>query len=153
LIPGSSAYPDLYVSENWIDYDYVVREAACTTHVSEYDTATLDDLIATQDIPSPDFFSLDTQGSELEILRGSPQALFSTLGLVSEAEFLPLYQDQPLSGELTEFLLNSGFILCKQFPALHGSPYRAPLGLRGEQIPVTADFLFLRDPEMLIDHP
>lgn len=60
------------------------------------DGVTLDTLIVDSGgrIPLPDFLSLDTQGSELEILSGSPHATGSALAVVCEVEFLPLYRGQ-----------------------------------------------------------
>lgn len=44
-------------------------------------------------IPRPDFLSLDTQGSEYEILRGAEVTLRSrVLALITEVEFHPMYK-------------------------------------------------------------
>lgn len=58
---------------------------------------TLSDVIASGDAPMPHFMKLDTQGSELEILRAlEPPHRKELMGLISEVEFLPVYKDQPL---------------------------------------------------------
>ena len=63
---------------------------------------------------------------------------------------MPLYQDQPLFGDICAFLTSRGFVFARFFRLLNGSMYRAPLGLRGEGIPVTTDALFLRDPRSIL---
>ena len=73
----------------------------------------------------------------------------SILGLVLEVEFHPLYQDQKLFGELSQFLSDQGFHFIKFTRILEFSPYRAPLGLRGEGFQVAGDALFLRRSETL----
>ncbi|MEO8039527.1 MAG: FkbM family methyltransferase [Betaproteobacteria bacterium] len=142
----------LYVCAHWIDHDYSIRDALSPISSRTMHTETLDSLIdsTTPAIPLPDFLSLDTQGSELEILRGAPRALDSAMCIVSEVEFLPLYKDQPLFGDVCRHLTDRGFVFSKFFPILAGNPYRAPLGLRGETIPVTTDALFLRNPHAVL---
>jgi hypothetical protein len=60
---------------------------------------------------SPDFLKLDTQGSELAILRGAKDAL-RRIGLVEvEVEFVEFYENQPLFGDVVQFMTNEGFEL------------------------------------------
>lgn len=56
-----------------------------------------------------DFIKIDTQGSELDVLKGASGILNSCLGLEIEVEFVQLYKDQPLFGEICSFLQKSGF--------------------------------------------
>ena len=58
----------------------------------------------------PDFLSIDTQGSEYEILQGAKDTLRSSvLALIVEVEFHPLYQGQRLFGDLSTLLSDQGF--------------------------------------------
>ena len=58
------------------------------------------------------WMELDTQGSELEILRGADVLLRdSVLALQVEVEFAPMYTDQPLFGEIDSHLRGYGFSL------------------------------------------
>jgi hypothetical protein len=96
-------------------------------------------------VPSPDFLSLDTQGSEYDILEGAKNTLESNVLAVSlEVEFSQLYKGQKLYGEVSEFLRNSGFEMVQISRLFQMSPYRAPLGLRGEGFEVFGDALFFR---------
>jgi hypothetical protein len=54
---------------------------------------------------------LDTQGSELDILRGAEKALRGCIFVIVEAEFNPLYEGQPLFCDVDRFLRDRGFSL------------------------------------------
>lgn len=61
--------------------------------------------------PHISFIKLDTQGSELDILRGAENILVDCLGCEVEVEFSPLYQNQPLFSDVDQFLRERGFVL------------------------------------------
>ena len=56
-----------------------------------------------------DFIKLDIQGAELKVMEGASESLNECLGLKVEVEFLHLYQNQPLYGEIVDFLTNKDF--------------------------------------------
>ena len=59
-----------------------------------------------------DFLSIDTQGSELEILMSGQLLLESSiLGIFIETEFQELYEGQSLFADVDKYLRNLGFIL------------------------------------------
>ncbi|HVN79666.1 MAG TPA: FkbM family methyltransferase [Terriglobia bacterium] len=60
---------------------------------------------------SVDLLKLDTQGSELDILKGSIKTIGKTLWIVVEVEFHPLYEGQPLFSDVDLFLRQYGFNL------------------------------------------
>jgi FkbM family methyltransferase len=60
-------------------------------------------------IKNNDFVKIDVQGSELNILKGANKTLEKTFGLELEIEFLELYKDQPLFGEVCKKLAEKGF--------------------------------------------
>lgn len=52
-------------------------------------------------MPRPDFLSIDAQGSELDIIKGSGFILDENIiGIMSEEEFHRLYDAQPLFGDI-----------------------------------------------------
>lgn len=57
----------------------------------------------------PDFIKIDTQGSELEILKGSKKNLIKCIGLEVEVEFQEIYKNQKLFDDVFKFLKNNGF--------------------------------------------
>jgi FkbM family methyltransferase len=58
-----------------------------------------------------DILKLDLQGYELEALRGCEGLLGRTKSITTEIEFVPLYEEQVVFGELDTFLRRSGFQL------------------------------------------
>jgi hypothetical protein len=73
-----------------------------------------------------DFVKVDTQGSELPILKGAGDYLTeSNIGIEVEVEFLPLYQGQPLFADVDIFLRAQGyelFDLSRHFWRRTGTP-------------------------------
>lgn len=59
----------------------------------------------------PDFIKIDTQGSELNILKGAQTHLDRIVGLELEVEFLDLYKGQPLFADIDTFVREKGFEL------------------------------------------
>jgi len=95
-----------------------------------------------------DFIKLDTQGSELAILRGAiGGGLETTLGIECEVEFIELYAGQPLFGDVAKSLKLQGF---EFFDFVVEYRYgRLELNRRGQLS--FADALFLRTPEWVIE--
>ena len=76
------------------------------------ETVSLDEWCRDADLPGVDFLELDTQGSELDILRGSEHLLAtSTVGLQVEVEFFRIYKNQPLFSDIDNYLQPRGFRL------------------------------------------
>ncbi len=76
------------------------------------DTRRLDD-IPELDFPI-DYIKIDIQGAELQAFQGaSNRVLKDVLVIQSEAEWLPLYKNQPLFAELELFLRSQGFMVHK----------------------------------------
>jgi FkbM family methyltransferase len=77
---------------------------------SEIQTHRLDDLAEIRDI---DYLKLDVQGGELDVINGAQRLLETTLLVHSEVEFIPMYAEQPLFGDVDVALRRSGFWLHK----------------------------------------
>lgn len=106
---------------------------------------TVDNVLSTQGLQC-DFIKLDIQGGELAVLEGADQTLEQCLGLEIEVEFLRMYEDQPLFGDICAFLDTKGleFIDFTSFNRWERSDYRG-LGQC-----VFGDALFLRSPENVV---
>jgi FkbM family methyltransferase len=59
---------------------------------------------------------IDTQGFELNILKGSSKLLPRCSALLLEVAFLPLYEEAPLAGVILPYLSSLGFELSRIFP-------------------------------------
>jgi FkbM family methyltransferase len=123
---------------------------------------TLDTALQTVGRDHVDFIKIDTQGSELDILRGGQNLLAKgVLGIEVEVEFMPLYEGQPLFDDVHRFMSEQGFALMG-FPTTrsvadfqsntpHGrSQARSGLGrvrsrLAASRQLIYADAIYLRD--------
>ncbi len=112
-------------------------------------TARLDDLLAPGQM---DVLKIDVQGAERLVFDGAPQRLDECLVVWTEVEFVPLYRDQPLFGDIDARLRRHGLqFLC--FAGIAHRPLaswpqagaRAPL--RPQQL--WADAIYVPQPERL----
>ena len=93
----------------------------------------------------PDFLSLDTQGSELDILRGAQTTLHDhCVALATEIEFHPMYEGQALFPGIFDFALSHGFYFVGFTYLQEISSKRMPLGARAKGFLAFGDALFLR---------
>jgi len=94
-------------------YDVVYGNDNSVVEVRGVDIRTLDSLMKAGEAPlglAPDFLSLDTQGSELNILKGGAQTFHDhCVALATEIEFHPMYKGQPLFSAIFDFALHHGF--------------------------------------------
>lgn len=108
-------------------------------------TVRLDDVAG---VPAPDLLKIDIQGAELLVLENAVDTLSSVLVLETEVEFVPLYRNQPLFGDMQCFLRSQGFMLHKLID-VSGRPWR-PLHAGDPFRPLSqllwSDAVFVRDP-------
>ena len=72
--------------------------------------STLDE-ITSQNNLNPDFIKVDTQGTELDILKNADNAIKECLMIESEAEIIPMYSGQSLFHDVSSFLYEKDFQL------------------------------------------
>lgn len=109
----SSIYePDAEVLNQFVTIGTFSRNdpPAEVTRTREIQTYRLDDI---DNLPQPDLIKLDVQGAELDILQGGQRILSQTLVVESEVEFIPLYKNQPLFGDIQLYLHHQGFFFHK----------------------------------------
>jgi FkbM family methyltransferase len=76
----------------------------------EMTTTTVDSLLSQLQLPSqPNLLVMDTQGSELQVLRGARDTLRSVDGIYVEVSEEPLYAHGCTQEEITKFLKTCGF--------------------------------------------
>jgi len=116
-------------------------------------TVRLDDI---PEVKDADYLMIDVQGAELDVLRGAAATLSHVVLAQIEVEFAPLYEDQPLFGDVDRHLSASGFRLHKM-PAMMGPPFRPLLRKDGKFWPISqvlwADAIYARDFMRLEDLP
>ena len=76
----------------------------------EMDTVDFDSFAKEKRINNVDFMKLDTEGSELDILKGAIEFLKKTvIGLIIEVEFSQFRKEQPVFSEVDSFMRELGF--------------------------------------------
>jgi FkbM family methyltransferase len=125
-------------------------ESTETVERHAFETVTLDQVIQREEgaLPPPDYLSIDTQGTELEIMEGGMECLEKhALAVFVEVGFAPTYEGQPMFSALEEFLRMRGFLLAslEVFPAQARTPERIPIGFRAKGFVDSGEALFLRD--------
>ena len=105
------------------------------------DCVSLDSL----NLPKIDFLKIDIQGAENDVLKGASSMLNSVLGLELEVEFIEIYKEQPLFGDICKTLSKNGFEFI-DFVNLQRWERGAHNG-HGQCI--FGDALFLKSPETL----
>jgi FkbM family methyltransferase len=129
-------------------YDVVYGHDYSVVEVRDVHVRTLDGIMKADNglaCLSPDFLSLDTQGSELDILEGGLRTFSDhCLALATEIEFHPMYKDQSLFSDIFDFALRHGFHFVGFTYLQEISPNRLPLGARAKGILGFGDALFFR---------
>ena len=156
LLKQNPKFKDYYYFQNGDrhNYDYLWGEATETIIESKVKTTTLDTILANENIPAPDIYCLDTQGSEHAILKGSEKTLPNVLAIISEVEFSPLYENQSLFGDIFHYLQKFGFefIYFNKLKEMSASP--TPIVARGRGTHMFSDALFVKTIEQIrIDFP
>jgi FkbM family methyltransferase len=107
----------------------------------------LDEVAAKEKLAPADLLKIDTQGSELDILRGAANVLRETSLIEVEVEFYPMYEGQPVFSDLDPMLREAGFELLYLNRIFHHRKnfYR---GLSKGQV-ICADALYGRSPSRL----
>ncbi len=125
--PGSSSlYPPL---DDVIDR-HPRLEMQREVQAQRIELTTLDDWCATNGFTRADLIKLDTQGSELDILRGAQRVLETVDVVQTEVEFNPMYDGQPLFGDVDRFLRDRGFVLWHLENLAHHRQHGARIALR-----------------------
>jgi len=83
------------------------------------ETVSLDHFVKINNIGKIDFIKIDVQGAELDIFKGGIKTLNDVLKIVCEVEFIEHYENQPLFGDVCEFLAKKDLMFNK-FLGLNG---------------------------------
>ena len=110
--PGCASFftPDPTVIDNFVAIDTGSGGNFEVEKTMTVETTRLDDISPEVEA---DYVKIDVQGSELQILENATKTLEQVLIIEAEVEFLPIYKDQPLFGDLQIFMRSQGFVLHK----------------------------------------
>lgn len=140
--PGfSSIYKPTELLERFVPGCEIVRELPV-------ETVRLDEAAETHGFGETALLKLDTQGSELEILRSGPNVLNAAVAVAVEVSFDQFYAGAPLFGDVDAHLRTTGYRLIEMKRArLRPIGARADLGSTPQL--VWAHALYVRDAELL----
>lgn len=114
----------LSMFENLGELSQVVQE-------SRVQTRRLDDL---PEVAECDWLLLDVQGAELDVLRGAEKLLSNVLVVETEVELLPLYEGQPMFGDVDCFLRQRGFLAHMLYAPLPQKLKACPIAVAPERL-------------------
>lgn len=117
-VGGTLGVVDINVSQNSVSSSIlpILEQHRNAAPRSSYITTesvpiiTLDSWVANTSADRP-FIKIDTQGYEMEVLKGAEQTLQNASGIKVEVSIAPLYDGQPDYLQLIEFIRGSGFVL------------------------------------------
>jgi FkbM family methyltransferase len=138
------AQSSLYAPLTSVAESYPVNADMVTERKVALDLTTLDEWASSRGVRRADVLKLDTQGSELDILRGGLATLRGLRAIQCEVEFNPLYEGAALFADVDTFLRRQGFELFRLTTMVH---YRAR-GTRELRYPVFQQFDAARVPAL-----
>ncbi len=98
------------------------NESAKTSHIETVEVKRLDDILE-QIVPDLDntklFLKLDTQGYDLEVLKGAKNSLKYIAGIQSEISCKAIYEGMPTHVESLNYINELGYELTNIFPLSH----------------------------------
>ena len=163
LLETNESLDSFYKFSN--NHDYILGETAKTVEKRDVEVVSIDHIYGSDSVtcPKPDFLSIDVEGGEYDILKGSIETMKSSvLAVYAEVTFLPFRKGQKNFGELCDFLSAQGYHFVTfansddKIFMQEMSPYRYPIGLRGGGFHTLSEALFLRKIEVvnnLFSHP
>ena len=115
--------------------------------VQEVQAISLDEAAERYGFTDAAFLKLDTQGTELDILKSGSRLLPAVQAIYVEAAFQPFYCDQPLFADVDSFMRANGFVLF----ALNRTAIRRHAGHRPsvytQHMVAWAHCLYIREPD------
>ena len=96
----------LRLRQRTMDVFRLLKRAGRLISTEPVETAKLDSIKELNDI---DFLKIDIQGGELDVFRNGTEKLKSVLAIQTEVAFFPLYDGQPMFGDVDVFLRSIGF--------------------------------------------
>lgn len=120
----------------------------------EIDLVSLDQL-PVKELPKPDVLKIDIQGGELDVFQTGRKKLSEAIAVVTEVRFSPIYENEPLWGDLDAELRGQGFalhklIFAKSVPAA-SSVQQQMFKPRLKNQLMDGDAVYIRDPLKIDD--
>jgi FkbM family methyltransferase len=105
----------------------------------------LQDAVSEARIQEIDFLSLDIQGAEYDVLKGSKALIGKNcLGVQVEIEFAKMYDNQKTTFEINQLMEEMGFELIELSKFLRYAPNALPIGFRGSEQLLCAEATYIK---------
>jgi len=101
----------LYKPNENLIRNYEAMEVSYLKEEVPIEVLSLDDFMQVENIQDIDFLKIDVQGAELDVFKGSKKALRNMIGICTEVEWAPLYENQPLFCDVDQHLRSYDFQL------------------------------------------
>ena len=116
LLPVNPAFFRTFAAIGQSDFDLDQSSFSAKTEIG-VSVTTLDDCIEKGLAPAPDFLSINTQGTELDIVRGADKTLRDhTIAVQTEVSLFYLYDGQATVNEVVRHLHDRGYALTTILP-------------------------------------
>lgn len=141
----------LYKPNHDVLQRFQAMDVAQLQRTTEIQTVTLDHVARVEQIGRVDLIKIDIQGAELDVFRGGTGTLTGVSGIVTEVEFVELYENQPLFGDVSAYLAQQG-LQFHRFIGVAGRAYKPfvpPAGPFAAMNHLWADAAFYRMSEEL----
>ena len=121
-------------------------EVAYLKKETEIETISLDYFVEKHEVGDVDFIKIDVQGAELDVFKGGSKTLMNVLKIVCEVEFIQHYENQPLFGEVSDYLSQYNLMFNK-FLGLSGRALKPIMLNNNPNLPsqhIWSDAVFVR---------
>ena len=121
-------------------------EVAYLKKETEIETISLDYFVEKHEVGDIDFIKIDVQGAELDVFKGGSKTLKNVLKIVCEVEFIQHYENQPLFGEVSDYLSQYNLMFNK-FLGLSGRALKPIMLNNNPNLPsqhIWSDAVFVR---------
>ena len=172
--PGAEFYPVALGEKNEIRKFYITEHQMCCSlyepdeslnslyqnlhymnlkSITDIKTSNLNTFVKENNIGIVDFIKIDIQGAELDVFKGGVETIKNVVAIVSEVEFIAQYKDQPLFGDICQYLQQSDLMFHK-FLGLAGRALKPMVINRDINFPgqhMFTDAMFIRQIQKLND--
>ena len=121
-------------------------EVAYLKKETEIETISLDYFVEKHEVGDVDFIKIDVQRAELDVFKGGSKTLKNVLKIVCEVEFIQHYENQPLFGEVSDYLSQYNLMFNK-FLGLSGRALKPIMLNNNPNLPsqhIWSDAVFVR---------
>lgn len=159
LLPFETSFFETFSAIGAVDFDMDAHSFETASEL-RVDITTLDDCVARGVAPSPDFISLNTQGTELDIMVGAQETMSrGVIAVQAEVSLYRIYQGQADLAQICDHMNSLGYWLGNLMPhtayvpsyTATGGRIAPPIGFRRGGIALQTNVVFFKDPRLVLN--